>query len=195
MNDIKQWDWNATLYLNDWGNDGVDLFFNIITHKFYSIPLYLLLLYFFYRRLGWRNLGIAIFVIAFMIAASDQLANVFKDGFERLRPFREPALQGLISKVGDSGGTYGFFSAHASSAIALAVFTYFILRPGRNWLITLTFIWALIVCYSRIYLGVHYLGDVLMGAAMGIIIGVGCYKLFAFAKAKYGSDPNTPSTL
>jgi undecaprenyl-diphosphatase len=194
MNDIKDLDWEATLYLNDWGNDAVDLFFNIITHKFYSIPLYLVLFYFFQKRLGWRNLGIALIAIAIMIAASDQLANVFKNGFERLRPFREPGLEGLISKVGHSGGTFGFYSAHASSVFALATFTLLLLRKNLRWLTILTVIWAITVAYSRVYLGVHYLGDVLMGAGMGIILGLLCYKLFAFAKAKYGSSSNQTSS-
>ncbi|BAO55765.1 phosphatase PAP2 family protein [Nonlabens marinus] len=186
MNDIKELDWNATLYLNDWGGDGVDLFFNIITHKLYSIPLYLLLFFFFQRKLGWRNLGIALIAIALMIAASDQLANLFKDGFERLRPFREPGLEGLISKVGDSGGTYGFYSAHASSVFALATFTILLFRKQQAWLTCLIIVWAITVAYSRVYLGLHYLGDVLMGGLMGILLGFLCYHLFAFAKAKYG---------
>jgi len=186
MNDIKELDWEATLFLNDWGNDAVDLFFNLVTYKWYSIPMYLLLLYFFQKKLGWRNLGIAIVAIAIMIAASDQLANVFKSGFERFRPFREPGLEGLISKVGRSGGTYGFYSAHASSVFALATFTILLFRKNMRWLTTLTVIWAITVAYSRVYLGLHYLGDILMGGLMGIILGILCYKLFAFAKAKYG---------
>ncbi len=191
MNNIKELDWNATLYLNDWGGDAVDLFFNIITHKLYSIPLYLILLFFFQRKLGWRNLGIALIAIAIMIAASDQLANLFKDGFERLRPFREPGLKGMISKVGRSGGTFGFYSAHASSVFALATFTLFLFRKQLLWLTCITLLWAITVAYSRVYLGLHYVGDVLMGAAMGIILGLLCYNLFAFAKAKYGINSSS----
>jgi undecaprenyl-diphosphatase len=193
MNDIKNLDWEATLSLNDWGNDAVDLFFNIVTYKWYSIPMYLLLFYFFQKKLGWRNMGIAILAIAIMIAASDQLANVFKNGFERFRPFKEPGLEGLISKVGHSGGTFGFYSAHASSVFALATFTILLFRKDLRWLTTLTVIWAIIVAYSRVYLGLHYLGDILMGGFMGIILGFLCYKLFAFAKAKFGSTSNQPN--
>jgi undecaprenyl-diphosphatase len=192
MNDVKELDWDATVTLNDWGGDAVDLFFNIMTHKLYAIPFYLVLLYFFQKKLGWKNTAIALVTIAILITVSDQLANLFKDGFERLRPFREPALEGVISKVGSSGGTYGFYSAHASSAIGLATFVSILLWNTHRWLCVITIIWAIIVAYSRIYLGLHYLGDVLMGALMGILLGVLCYKLFAFAKARFQQSTNQP---
>jgi len=191
MNDIKELDWDATVALNDWGNDGVDLFFNVITHKLYAIPFYVILLYFFYRKLGWRHLIISLISIAVLIALSDQIANLFKDGFERLRPFREPALDGIISKVGRSGGTFGFYSAHASSAIGLATFVGLLFWKTNRLLVYITIIWAILVAYSRVYLGLHYLGDIMMGAMMGILLGTICFKLFAFAKARYGEGSQT----
>ncbi|WP_292889836.1 phosphatase PAP2 family protein [Nonlabens sp.] len=186
MKGIKELDWEASLFLNDWGSDAIDLFFNIITHKFYAIPLYLLVLIILYRKLGIRNLAITLVVIALLITCSDQLANLFKNGFERLRPFREPALEGLITKVGKSGGTYGFYSGHASSAVALATFLWFILRREHKLIGGMMIVWAVLVAYSRVYLGVHYLGDVLMGAFMGTLLGLFFAGVYAFAKARYG---------
>jgi undecaprenyl-diphosphatase len=186
MKDIKQVDWDATLFLNDWGNDAVDLFFNIVTHKFYAVPLYLFILFTLYKKLGVRNLAIALIAIALLITCTDQLANLFKNGFERFRPFREPALEGLISKVGKSGGTYGFYSGHASSAFALATFLWFILKRKHKTLGIVMLVWAVLVAYSRVYLGVHYLGDVLMGAFMGTLLGLFFAWVYAFAKARYG---------
>ncbi|QJP34839.1 phosphatase PAP2 family protein [Nonlabens sp. Ci31] len=186
MENIKELDWDATLFLNDWGSDAIDLFFNIITHKFYAIPLYAFVLFILYRKLGIRNLAIALIAIALLIACSDQLANLFKNSFERLRPFREPALEGLISKVGKSGGTYGFYSGHASSAVAFATFLWFILRRKHKTIGIVMIIWAVLVAYSRVYLGVHYLGDVLMGAFMGTLLGLFFAWVYAFAKARYG---------
>jgi undecaprenyl-diphosphatase len=188
MQGIKELDWDATLFLNDWGNDAVDLFFNVITHKFYAIPLYLFVLYVLYKKIGIRNLVIALISIALLIAISDQLANFFKDGLERLRPFREPALEGLISKVGKSGGTYGFYSGHSSSAVALATFLWFILRRNHKTLGFVMMTWAALVVYSRVYLGVHYLGDVLMGSFMGLLLGLFFAWVYAFAKARYGTS-------
>lgn len=188
MEDVKQLDWDISLFLNDWGNDAVDLFFNVVTHKFYAIPLYLFVLYVLYKKIGTRNMVIALISIALLIALSDQLANLFKDNLERLRPFREPALEGLISKVGKSGGTYGFYSGHASSAVALATFLWFILRRNHKILGIVMMIWAALVAYSRVYLGVHYFGDVLMGSFMGLLLGLFFARVYAFAKARYGTS-------
>lgn len=188
MEEIKELDWDISLFLNDWGNDTVDLFFNVVTHKFYAIPLYLFVLYVLYKKIGTRNLVIALISIALLITFSDQLASLFKDNFERFRPFREPALDGLISKVGKSGGTYGFYSGHASSAVALATFLWFILRRKHKTLGFVMIIWAALVAYSRVYLGVHYFGDVLMGSFMGLFLGLFFAWVYAFAKARYGTS-------
>ncbi|WP_431471450.1 phosphatase PAP2 family protein [Nonlabens sp. SCSIO 43208] len=183
MNDIKQIDWDLTVILNDWGNDQVDLFFNVVTHKFYAIPLYLVFLYFLYKKMGWRNLLIALVTIALVIAASDQLANLFKKTLIlRLRPFREPALEGLISKVGKSGGRYGFYSGHASNAMAVAVYLWFQFKNHFKWLGIIALIWGILVVYSRVYLGVHYLGDVLMGGFMGSLLGYAGYHFVPYGK-------------
>lgn len=192
MDQIKQLDWDIMLFLNDWGNDTVDLIFNIITYKYYAIPLYLYLLYILYKKLSRQELMIALLAIVVLVAASDQMAMLFKNTLvQRLRPFREPALDGLISKVGKSGGTYGFYSGHASNAMALAVFMWHMLKKSHKTVGILLFAWAILVAYSRVYLGVHYPGDVLMGIFMGTIIGWSCYRLYAFAKAKYTTQTDS----
>lgn len=186
MEDLIQLDWNLTLLLNDWGNDVIDLIFNIITYKYYAIPFYVFLLYVLYKKLTTRELIIALLTIVVLVTASDQIAMLFKNTLvQRFRPFREPGLEGLISKVGKSGGTYGFYSGHASSAMALAVFLWHMLKDSHKTLTIIIFIWAILVAYSRVYLGVHFLGDILMGILMGSIIGWLCYRLYAFAKARY----------
>ncbi|MGJ8684520.1 MAG: phosphatase PAP2 family protein [Nonlabens sp.] len=186
MEDIKQLDWDIMLFLNDWGNDTVDLIFNIITYKYYAIPLYAYLLYLLYKKLSRRELIIALLTIVVLVAASDQIAMLFKNTLvQRLRPFREPGLEGLISKVGKSGGTYGFYSGHASNAMALAVFLWHLLKKSHKTVAILLFVWAILVAYSRVYLGVHYPGDVLMGMFMGTIIGWLCFKLYGFLVLRF----------
>lgn len=186
MDNLNKLDWELLLLLNDWGNDVIDLFFNVITHKFAAIPLYAYLLYVLYKKLKRKELIVALLCIAVMILISDQLALLFKNTLvQRLRPFNEPGLIGRVSKVGESGGTFGFYSGHASSAMALATFMWFFLKRSRKKLGIAVIIWAVLVAYSRVYLGVHYPGDVLMGMFMGTLIGYGTVKLYAFAKAKY----------
>ncbi len=185
MEELIQWDWSATLYLNDWGNDLIDSFFNFITHKLSALPLYFILLFVLYRKLDRRSFFISLIAVALLITISDQVANLFKDNVERLRPFREPDFMNQISKVGRSAGTYGFYSGHASNAVALAAFITLMLWRHYKKLVVFTVIWALLVAYSRVYLGVHYLGDILMGVLMGTLWGVLVYYLFAFAKARF----------
>jgi undecaprenyl-diphosphatase len=190
MNEIVQWDWQATLFLNDWGNDYVDGFFNFITHKLSAIPFYGFLLYVLYKFLNTRDLIICLISIAILITLSDQTANLFKSGVERFRPFRQSGFMDQISKVGRSAGTYGFYSGHASNAVALAIFLWLVLKRDYKIIAVITVIWAAIVAYSRVYLGVHYLGDVMMGVLMGSIYGVLVYLGFAFAKARLNKPKN-----
>jgi undecaprenyl-diphosphatase len=188
MEEIIQWDWQYTLFLNDWGNNYVDGFFNFITHKLSAIPFYVFLLYILYKKLETRELIICLISIAILITLSDQTANLFKGGVERFRPFRQPGFMDQISKVGRSAGTYGFYSGHASNAVALAVFIWFMLRRDYRIIAVVTLIWAALVAYSRVYLGVHYLGDVLMGTLMGTLYGALVYWGYAFAKARFSKQ-------
>ncbi len=191
MQELIDWDWQATLFLNDWGNAYVDQFFLWITEKYNSLPLYILLLYVIWRHQGTRNTLIVLVCVAVMIAASDQLASLCKHGIERWRPFQDPEFGKLVSAVGKQQGRYGFYSAHASSTWALAFFLYSLFRWDRKIILLVTFLWAGIVAYSRIYLGVHYLGDVLAGILVGFLLGILFARVYAFAKARYGKSPTT----
>ena len=111
----------------------------------------------------------------------DQITNLFKDGFARLRPCHDPDIAPLMRLVKDRcGGLYGFFSGHSSNSFALAIFfiTFFkSIYPVMRWLV----LWAAIVAYSRVYVGVHYPIDILCGALFGSVIGL----VFARASRRY----------
>jgi undecaprenyl-diphosphatase len=103
----------------------------------------------------------------------------------RLRPCHEPSLQGLVHIVHDKcGGSFGFYSSHASNHFSLAVILNYFLKPHYKYFTVLIFSWAAIISYSRIYLGVHYPGDVISGAIMGIFLGWVCYKLYLLLKQR-----------
>jgi undecaprenyl-diphosphatase len=173
---LLQWDQELFLYLNNLGTPVWDWFWIFITHKFAAIPMYAYLLYLLYKNYNLKTLGITLVFIALLITATDQLANVFKDAFARPRPCKEDFMaQGRF--LMDYCGKYGYFSAHAASSTALAIFLGNILKKWYKLAFPLLFIWAMLVSYSRIYVGKHYPGDVITGILIGSIIGFLFYKL------------------
>jgi undecaprenyl-diphosphatase len=108
-------------------------------------------------------------------AISEQASvHLFKDVVMRLRPCHEPSLAGQVRLVAHScGGQFGFVSTHAANAFNLAILS--VLLVNRKWFTISAFAWAILISYSRIYVGVHYPGDVLCGAALGCLIGFGSF--------------------
>lgn len=171
LNHIDQ---EAFLFLNRLHVDWMDPAMLWITNKKTWIPFYVLLAGFIAYKQKWRSIWMFI-AIALVITAADQLTSGFmKPFFERLRPCHEPLLDGLVYNIGKCGGQFGFASSHAANTFAIATLLWFCfakeIRAFRA-----MFVWALIVSYSRIYVGVHYPGDVLVGA----VVGIGCgYVVF-----------------
>jgi undecaprenyl-diphosphatase len=118
------------------------------------------------------KIWLVIIFVALLIFLSDQISvHLFKDVFHRLRPCHNPDLEGMVHIVnGHCGGKYGFYSSHASSIFAVAVFTLSMLGSKNLWLSISVLLMAILVSYSRIYLGVHYPGDVIAGAIIGSML-------------------------
>lgn len=149
-----------------------DQFFWYATMPVIWLPFYLFVLILLVREFKWKTILILI-AVALMIATSDQLANVSKYGTHRLRPSHDPEIEQLVHSVnGYKGGQYGFFSGHASTNLAIAVFLSFFFRKRYRWMIPVLLLWAFIMAYSRIYLGVHYPGDILAGFIVGFGLGL-----------------------
>jgi len=133
------------------------------------IPFYVLIAWLLVLKYG-KRVWIPIALVPVLVLLTDQGSNLLKNLVERPRPCHEPLLEGLVHTVnGRCGGMYGFVSAHAANTFGIAAFTIPLLR--RNWYTWTVIIWAVIVSYSRIYLGVHYPGDVLGGALLGLAAG------------------------
>ncbi|WP_066224837.1 phosphatase PAP2 family protein [Formosa haliotis] len=174
------------LYLNNLGSASWDTFWLVITNKFTFIPFYALLLFLLYKKLGVKSVLILVILIALMITFTDQIANVFKHGFQRPRPCRQEGVMESMRFIAERCGRYGFFSAHAASSMAIAVFMGLVLKPFYKNLIFVFLFWSAIVAYSRIYVGVHYPLDIICGMAFGGLTGFGFYKLFLYISKRRG---------
>ena len=188
VQDFFDWDVQNFLYFNNLGSEKWDFFWLIVTEKETWIPLYVIFLILLYLKFGWKKTLIAGICIALMIACADQFTNILKNYFQRLRPCHNPDIQGFFRAIGCEGrGKYGFTSAHASNHIAVALFVGTILYKYYKWLIYVLVLWALMIGYSRIYVGVHFTGDVFFGILIGIIIALLFIRIYYWLIKKYKS--------
>jgi len=132
-------------------------------------PFYLLLILFLGWKKRWQLAAMLLFIILMVTLADQSSVHLFKNVFQRLRPCHEPELQGVVHLVNNKcGGKFGFISSHAANTFGVALLVLLWIR--KRWFTAIMLTWGILVGYSRIYLGVHYPGDVLAGA----IWGAGC---------------------
>lgn len=161
------------LFLNGLHADWLDPIMVAITEMWPWVPLYILLLFMVFKQYGKRGWWILLAVVV-VILCSDQLsAHVCKPLFHRLRPCYNTDLEKLVHlPKGLPGGRYGFVSSHAANTFAVAAFLTTALRKSYRHIGWWLYGWAFISSYSRIYVGVHYPGDIVAGAVLGILIGL-----------------------
>jgi undecaprenyl-diphosphatase len=173
---IIQLDKELFVFLNGLGSESLDGLWLMITKQWNWAPFFLLIFYLLQKKIGWKNFGFYILFTALLILVCDQTANLFKNGFERLRPCNDEELKGII-RIVKSSKSFSFFSGHATNSMATTVFTFMVLRKFYKhsyWL----FVFPLIFAYSRIYLGLHFPLDILAGYAFGASMGLVCFKLY-----------------
>lgn len=178
---LDQIDRNLFLLLNGLNSPFWDQVMWWISGRLSWLPLYLLITGWLIYRYKWKIIIILV-LVALLITLSDQgSVHLFKEVFKRPRPCHNPEFSGLVHLVKNHcGGKYGFISSHAANTFAMATFTLLIIK-NRFYSIFIIF-WASLVSYSRIYLGVHYPGDILGGALYGFLLGVLICRLYLFVE-------------
>lgn len=179
MEYLNSVDTQIFLFLNGHHNDFWDYIMYWFSDKLFWTPMYLLIIFLIVKTYKLKGLLMLLF-IGILITLCDQTAShLLKNLVQRLRPSHEPSLKTIIyiSKAGP-GGLYGFVSSHAANSFGLATFLYFAFEKRFNVLRYGLFIWAVLVSYSRIYNGVHYPGDVIVGGLIGCLYGYLLAKTF-----------------
>lgn len=175
---LNQIDTDIFLFFNGMRSDFLDRFMMMFTGRFIWVPMYASILFIFTKTMKPKMIILYTLAIALAITLTDQTCATFIRPFvERLRPSNlNNALSEFTYVVNDyRGGPYGFPSCHSANSFALATFmTLLVARRKFTWFI---FGWAILNSYSRLYIGVHYPGDLLVGAIIGSAYGALCYHL------------------
>ena len=185
LEELIHYDKELFLFLNGLGSPTWDAFWMFTTNKFSSIPIYLLLLFLSYRQLGLKKTLLLAVTAILLVVVTNGLADFFKYGVQRLRPCYDPEITTLMRLVKDTcGGKFGYFSAHSANSFAIAFFFTIILRPKIRYIGIFLGVWAFLMAYSRIYIGVHFPLDVITGGLFGLILSWIAAKLYIFALQK-----------
>ena len=175
---LKSVDEAAFLFLNGMHNSFFDFIMYWISSKTLWIPLYVLILFRIKKKTNWKDFGIVLTGIVVMILITDQGSVFVKETIQRYRPCHNLNLKDLVHTVSNHcGGKYGFFSSHASNTFGIAVLSGCLLSVNNKKILFTLLLWSSIVSYSRIYLGVHYPIDILIGGCYGALTAWLIYQL------------------
>src|ERR1041385_3466513 len=174
MESIIDLDKKLFLFLNSLHLQWLDPVMFYASGTFFWLPFYALLIFLIIKKYKQKDWVVLLGVTITIVLANEITSTLMKPFFARLRPSHEPSLAGMVHLVKDyfgeglyHGGLYGFASSHAANTFGTALFVWLVLKPFYKrigWI----FVWATLMTYTRIYLGVHYPGDILVGAIVGL---------------------------
>ena len=188
--EVHHLDQQLTLAINSWYSAFTDPIWAFFSNKVEWIPMYVAIVALLIWKLGWKRGLLIVAAAALTFGFCDQFSNLIKHAVGRIRPLHDEFMKAGGLHVLERGGGYSFFSAHAANAFGLACSTFTGLRKcltqKPQWLKAYgswMFFWAAMVSISRIFVGKHYLGDVIVGSIVGAIGGL-AFGYLAYRIAK-----------
>jgi undecaprenyl-diphosphatase len=185
---LKNLDQEIFLYLNSLHHPVADFIMYWLSDKYIWFPFYLAIIIFLIYQYKRKSIY-AIVGLALVITACDRFTSGFmKPFFGRLRPCHNPEIQDMVYLIAGCGGTHGFASSHAANAFGLATFVWLLLKKDYKYSAWI-FLWAALVAYSRIPMGVHYPGDIITGSLVGVVFALIIFKIYETIIIKFVPGP------
>ncbi len=175
MDQIIEWDRELFLYLNGLNTGNWDHFWLLVTRIENWIPLYIVFFILFWKMLSRKRAILATLSTVILVISTLGITTIVKNSVTRLRPSNTPELAGYV-RVLQENTDFSFFSGHSAVSFAVTVFIILVLRSHTKW-IWLLFVWPFLFAISRIFVGAHYPGDLLIGAIVGAILGILMWKI------------------
>jgi undecaprenyl-diphosphatase len=180
---LEELDQHLFHFINSHNSEFWDFIMYSISMVLIWVPLYIAILIALGRKYKGKILVILLFIIL-AITLTDQVSVLIKNSFQRLRPCHVEEFKDVVHLVkGHCGGKFGFVSSHAANSFNIALLSLLLIK--RRWFSVSIVIWAAVVGYSRIYLGVHYPGDVICGSLLGALTGWLIYRLYVITDVKF----------
>ena len=189
---LSDWDRGAFIYLNNLGVDDYDSFWIFITQIRHWVPLYIFFLILFGIAFNWRRVLLSILFLLITLFSTVAFTNFIKNYIQRLRPNNSPALKGLI-RVLQEPHNFSFFFWPCINIFCCHNFCYSCVAKKFKW-VYVFYIWPILFCMSRIFVGVHYPSDILVGSGVGSCIALIIYWLYKKALSYYFEKPITDIT-
>lgn len=175
LDSILQLDREILIFLNNLGTEKWDAFWWFITEQKHWIPFILFVLFLIFRKTNWKYALVVLLVGGALGGVSNEIVDLFKENIQRLRPNNDDSISHLI-RVLKNPQSFSFLSGHATTSTALSTYLFLHLRKYYKFGY-LVYIWPILFAYSRIYLGVHFPTDIVIGMLLGIVFGISFYKL------------------
>jgi len=176
MDSLLQLDKDLLIWFNCFHTPFWDAIMMFFTRIEFWIPFYILVAYQIYKNKSKEALWWLIGLLVLVIIGDLISTHLFKNILQRFRPSHEPSLYGIVELVkGYAGDSFGFVSSHATAVFAFAIYTS---KLFKNKIYTVFIVmWSLLIVYTRLYLGLHYPGDIIGGIALGWVLGYFIFRI------------------